>query len=109
MTPRYRVIILPRAHRDLEAVYEWIALDAPETAVRWFNRAADAIEALHAYPRRCPQTPEADGFGREIRQLRIGAYRVLFEIDGETVRVLHVRHAAREPLTRDDDKLDGDD
>ncbi len=27
-----------------------------------------------------------------------GKYRILFEIDGETVRILHVRHSARKPL-----------
>lgn len=58
---------------------------------------------------------ESGEFTEEIRQLlygkRSGRYRVLFVVRQNVVRVLHVRHGARQPLSaaqierelRDDD------
>jgi hypothetical protein len=46
--------------------------------------------------------PESADFGHAIRQLLYGrrqhAYRILFDVAGDTVRILHVRHCAREYL-----------
>ena len=69
---------------------------------RWFNGLIDAINSLELYPLRCPIAPESDEFEEQIRQLLYGkrgrAYRILFTVAGETVRVLHVRHGARQWL-----------
>ena len=74
----------------------------PAHAVRWFNGLEAAILRLASQPERCPVAPESDEFGRNIRQLlygrRSGRYRVLFEIRGNTVHILHVRHGKRRRL-----------
>jgi plasmid stabilization system protein ParE len=57
-------------------------------------------------PKRCPLARENADFSQEIRQLLYGKgrsqYRVLFalfdELEESTVRVLHIRHAAQQPL-----------
>lgn len=57
---------------------------------------------LSDYPQRCPLAPESDAFDVHIQQLLYGRrrhrYRVLFTIQGKTVRILHIRHGARKPL-----------
>lgn len=62
----------------------------------------DALNSLTESPERCGLAPENDAVEPEIRQLlygrRSGVYRALFTITGREVRVLHIRHAAREAL-----------
>ncbi len=99
---KYRVLVLPRAAAEIEEAYLWIAERAPDSAVKWFNGLYSVIDTLEIFPERCPHAPEDDFFQQEIRQLlygkRIGCYRILFTIDGDTVYILHVRHGARKQL-----------
>lgn len=66
----------------------------------------DALNSLTQSPERCGLAPENDAVEPEIRQLlygrRSGVYRALFTITGQDVRVLHIRHAAREALSAED-------
>ena len=99
---RYRVVIEPPASQDIDEAFEWLRMRVPAHAVRWFNGLEAAILRLASQPERCPVAPESDEFGRNIRQLlygrRSGRYRVLFEIRGNTVHILHVRHGKRRRL-----------
>jgi plasmid stabilization system protein ParE len=99
---RYRVEIMPAALRELDDAFGWIARRSPARAERWQARAMRALRSLTEFPRRCPLAPEGDDFGVEVRQLLYGEYRVLFDIQGDTVRILHVRHGARRPLPPDE-------
>lgn len=49
---KYKVRINPRAIRDLDSTYEYIALQklAPETAKNQLNRLKQAILSLGAFP-----------------------------------------------------------
>jgi hypothetical protein len=53
-----------------------------------------------------PLADEAADLGLELRQLlfgrRRGVYRILFTIDGQTVTIHRVRHAAQDRLSPDD-------
>lgn len=102
----YRLIIQPPAFEDLDAAYQWIHERAPEAAARWFNGFVDALNSLMKSPERCGLAPENDAVEPEIRQLlygrRSGIHRAIFTITGGDVRVLHIRHAAREPLSAED-------
>ena len=99
---KYEVLIMPTAEAELEAAYLWIAERAPEAAARWYNGLLDALLKLETLPERCPIAPESDAFKEEIRQLLYGKrqhmYRILFHGEGHSVRILHVRHGAREYL-----------
>ncbi len=62
-------------------------------------------------PARCPLAPEAEELGDDVRLLLHGkrnrAYKIYFKINQTTessgwVRVFHVRHWARKPLTNED-------
>jgi len=93
---------MPSAEAELEAAYLWLSERNPDAAVAWYNGALDGFCALEIFPERCPLAPESDAFDHEIRQLFYGrrqhAYRILFDVSGETVRILHVRHGAREHI-----------
>lgn len=59
-----------------------------------------AFRSLENNPERCGLAPENDWYpGGELRQLlhgkRSGVYRIFFEIGGDTVYILHVRHNAQ--------------
>lgn len=100
---KYEVVIVPSAEGELEAAYLWILTQAPEAAANWYNGVLDAIVTLETFPERCPLAPESRAFDHDIRQLIHGkrhhAYRILFDVTGRTVRILHIRHGAREHLT----------
>ena len=98
---KYRVLIQPPAAEDLDEAYRWIAERSPESAAKWLNGLRRAIQRLSSFPGRCPLAPENDSFKEEIRQLLHRDYRVLFTVEGRTVRVLHIRHGARRHLASD--------
>jgi plasmid stabilization system protein ParE len=100
---RFRVVITRRALREIDAALEWLAERSPPAAARWHRRLLDAIDSLESNPERCSLAPESDWFpGGEIRQLlygkRGGVYRILFEVRGDTVVILRVRHQAQDLL-----------
>ena len=103
---KYRVIIQPPAAAEMDEAYLWIAERAPDSATEWFNGLEVAIFSLEDFPQRCPLAQESKAFDVEIRQLiygkRVGAYRILFTIVGDTVHILHVRHGRRKRLRRDE-------
>jgi len=103
---KHRLIIQPPAVDDLDEAYQWIYERSPEAAARWFNGFVDALNSLTTSPERCGLAPENDAVEPEIRQLlygrRAGVYRALFTIVRDEVRVLHIRHAARQPFTAEE-------
>jgi plasmid stabilization system protein ParE len=99
---KYEVLITHSAEADLEEAYLWLAERAPQSAVEWYNGVLNAFLTLERFPERCPLAPEHRTFKQEIRQLlhgkRHSAYRILFDISGTEVRILHIRHGARDTL-----------
>lgn len=97
---KYRVVITARAKEDLRGYFEFAARRAPKTAARWLRRFETDLGKLALHPRGHGLAPENDLVPAEIRQLLFGKrqniYRALFTIDGNTVYVLHIRHAARD-------------
>ncbi len=100
----YRVVIQPRAERDIKLAAHWILgrSGSPATAVRWARRLRAAIASLQTNPRRCPVDPDSADYGEQVRVLlhgkRRGTYRVLFSIRGKSVHILTVRHGAQRSL-----------
>jgi plasmid stabilization system protein ParE len=103
---KYRVIVQPLALEDLDAAFQWAARHAPQAAARWFFRFWDALQTLDTNPERCAVAPESDAVEAEIRQYlfsrKPNVFRALFTIDGDTVRVLHIRRASRRIMTSEE-------
>lgn len=115
----FRVEIEPQAFDDLDQIANWIQLGSSfETAQKWFNGMMDAISTLREMPARCSLAPEAQELGYEVRLLLHGrrnrTYKIYFDIRYDTaadgvVRIFHVRHWARRPLTNEEmEELTGD-
>ena len=98
----YRVEVSRSAEEESDRVYEWIARDSATRAGLWYRGLLDAIASLKRFPERCALAAERNVGGRDLRQLLYGKrnhkYRILFEIDGDTVIVTHIRHAARQSM-----------
>ncbi len=98
----YRVRITPRALAEIDSTLARLTERAPITAQRWYERLRAAIASLADYPQRCSLAPEDEWFAGELRQLlhgkRRGVYRILFEVRGDEVIVLRVRHGAQDLL-----------
>ena len=77
---RYTLFILPRAQKELSKL--------PHDA---FERSCDAIRALaqEPRPRGCDKLTGRDGW-----RIRVGDYRVIYEIDDahQTITILHIGH-----------------
>jgi plasmid stabilization system protein ParE len=103
----FRVVIQPRAQRDIWAAARWIEEQSasPAKALRWARGIRAKIDTLKTQPRRCPVDPDSDAYGEEVRLLlhgkRHGKYRILFCIRGDVVHVLTVRHAARRSIVEE--------
>jgi plasmid stabilization system protein ParE len=98
----YQVRLAARAEQDAEDILLYLQQQSRIGAARWHASLLAAIDALAEQPERCGLAPEADDLGLPLRQLlfgkRRGVYRLLFTVAGQTVNVLHIRHAARRPL-----------
>jgi plasmid stabilization system protein ParE len=93
----YRVIILPRAGADLQAIYDHIAADSRENAAAMITRILDALEPLKQFPHRTVVERQSAKLRHPVRSLPVRPYVVYFRVLDEerVVRVLHVRHGAR--------------
>jgi plasmid stabilization system protein ParE len=102
----YRVVITAAAKQNLRDAYLWAAERAPLTAAAWLNRFEAELQTLAHLPERFQLAPENAFVEPEIRQLIFGrrhsAYRALYTIVGDQVRVLHIRRAARDWASPED-------
>jgi len=91
---------------DIRSVVAWQAQRSPQAAARWQAGVLAAIRSLVNNPERCPVADEAADLGIDLRELlhgrRRNTYRILFTIEGQTVNILRVRHAAQDRLASDD-------
>jgi plasmid stabilization system protein ParE len=100
----YRVIIQPRAEREIQNAARWVFAESRSraTALRLVRTIRAKIETLKKNPRRCPVDPDSEVYGEEVRVLlvgkRPGIYRILFAIRDDEAQILTVRHSARQTL-----------
>jgi len=70
--------------------------------VKVVQKAQGRIQhSLPYFPLGHPIAPETEDLGFEVRHMIIDRYRVLFEIAGKTVRILHLRGPYTGPDTTD--------
>jgi plasmid stabilization system protein ParE len=95
----YRVRLTPRAADDIDRIHRRVSQESQIAGQKWFNRLIDKIYSLGTLPERCGIVESLSRPDRVVRKLLFGhrphLYRIYFDIVGETVRVLHIRHAAR--------------
>ena len=90
---KYRVRITSSAEADILRSFEWGVQNwgAP-MAKQWAIQLRKRFkEQLSQFPLSCPLAPDQDVNEPDTRQLIVGRYRVIYEIEGLAVRILHVR------------------
>jgi plasmid stabilization system protein ParE len=101
---KYRVVLQKLALSDLEEAYRNAAQHAPPDAAAWLDRIHIALQSLSSNPDRCPIAHENPRSTRELREFLVGrrpnVFRVVFTIEGDDVRRLRFRRAARRFLSR---------
>jgi toxin ParE1/3/4 len=84
---------LPRAIRDIEEIWQWIAADDVAAADRWVRLIVESTDRLTDFPNSGAPRPElAPG----ARSLVVGGYLVLYRVGPDSVDIVRVVHGARE-------------
>lgn len=96
---KYKIKITPRAIRELDHIYEYIANEklAPENAIGQINRIKKAILSLDIFPQSHQERNEGRYAGKGYRQLLIDNYIAIFRIDEslKTVYVITIQYQGR--------------
>ncbi len=95
---RYRAIISPEAQRAIEASFEYIHCNSPRNAIKWVEGLYEAVDTLETMPERCGLIRENEAFDVDMRELLYQSHRIIFTVNEEVVRIVFVRHAARDGL-----------
>jgi len=100
----HHVLVQRLARKDLADAYQYAARRAPQTARRWLDRFEAALRTLAHHPERWPLARENGKVELEVREFHFGkrphVFRVIFTVDGASVRILRIRRAQRRALTR---------
>lgn len=97
MENKYAVKLLPRAYRDLDGIYEYIAetLIEPGIAAKLVDSLEEAIFSLESMPKRGTLRKAGAYTGKGYRQLFIGNFTVLYRVEEakKWVLVVTVRYS----------------
>lgn len=86
-----RIVWTPQAEQDRFEIWAYIEQRNPDAAARMDQHFSDSVVSLTDFPMR---GHEGDVVGtRELNPHR--NYRLIYEVDGETVWILAIVHAAR--------------
>ena len=96
---KYRVMLTARAFRDLDGIYEYIALHkgAPGAAENLIASIEDAILCLDVFPHRGAERKAGAYGGKGYRQAFVKNYTVIYRIveEEKQVVVITVRNMRR--------------
>jgi addiction module RelE/StbE family toxin len=87
-----QVIWSPTALSQIEEIHDYIARDNPVAAIRMAELLHEAGRSLDSLPHRGRPVP-----GTRMRELIVRPYVVRYEVDGNRVLIVRVRHGARRP------------
>ena len=96
-----KVVWSPTALAQLDEIYDTIAAERnTATAIKWFFKINDAVNALAEFPLSGPSVPECafeehftDFVG--LRQLIVRPYRVIYEVTDSACNILGVMRTCR--------------
>jgi toxin ParE1/3/4 len=83
----------PQAADDLEAIRDFIARDSAHYAKLVVQRIVAAIDLLMTSPQMGRVVPELHD--PEVREILVGAYRVVYRYRRDTIELVTIFHGAR--------------
>ena len=87
------IVWSPRAITDVESIRDYVGRDSPRYADLVVLRIVDAVERLSTFPQSGRVVPEIDR--REIREVVVRPYRIVYRLRAGAVDIVTVFHAAR--------------
>ena len=103
----HRVIITDPADENFRDHFQWVRERSPQGAEAWRTRIVEAIRSLEIAPERHALARESSAFPIDIRCLLSGkhrsAFRILYQIKGDEVRVLAIRRPSQDLMKPDND------
>jgi toxin ParE1/3/4 len=86
-----------RAIENLEEICKFIANDSPLSAVKFAITVKTRVEALGSSPFIGRIVPDQKGsVDKNLRELILGNYRIVYHIDTEMVSIVTIYHAKRD-------------
>lgn len=86
-----RLVFLPQAETDLEAIGDYIAQDNPRRAMSFVRELRGQCQKITAVPKAYRPRPE---LGKDLRSCAYGNYVVFFFEESGLVRIVRVLHGA---------------
>lgn len=103
---RHRVVITDPADRNFCDHFQWLRERSAQGADTWRARIIKAVKSLEISPERHALARESAAFPVEIRCLLSGknrsAFRILYHIKEDEVRVLAIRRPAQDLMEPED-------
>jgi plasmid stabilization system protein ParE len=98
---RFRVQLLWRAERDVDATIAWLSERSPAGAATWHRTWDDTVDILRASADFYAVAPENEGQELEVRQILFQTpkgrqYRALYTIQAPVVYVMHIRGSGQD-------------
>lgn len=93
---RYKVEITKEALQDMEDIYDYIAIEllSPENAMGQYNRIANEILKLDAFPERFRIMDSEPEKKMKLRRMLVDNYSVFYTIHDDRVIVTDVLYTA---------------
>ncbi len=93
---QYKVEITREALRDMEDIYNYVAIDllAPENAMGQYNRIANEILTLDTFPERFKIMESEPEKRMELRRMLVDNYSIFYTIREDKVIVTDVLYTA---------------
>ena len=89
-----RLLWSPLAAEQAEEAVAYIAADDPVAAQAWVGQLLERVESLRRFPDSGRVLPELQR--EDIREIIVGAYRVVYRRREESVAIVAIRHQARD-------------
>ena len=88
-----KLVWSPLADEQVDEAVAYVAAGDPAAALTWLEELLERVAALRRFPDAGRVVPE---LGRdEVRELIVGAYRVIYRRSDDLVEVAAIRHQAR--------------
>ncbi len=92
------MILGPRARRDLDEAYGWIARDNPRAPARTIERLFDVMDRLESRELIGLRVRITDD--QLVRRWSVPLYRIYYRERGDQIEVVRVYRQARRPIER---------
>jgi toxin ParE1/3/4 len=92
----YEIVWAASAENDLKKLIDYIAIDSPANAFKFFQNIKERASSLYSMPERCRIVPELREQGIiQYRELIVAPWRIMFRITKMKIYILSVIDSRR--------------